>query len=928
MLTANIFAAQLFGSTQPQDIRDHKLVQDACEIKYGQTPKLLKDIQVAYCLRRSCVDTNRSVQALLQAVIDVDRTREALLACGGVHILVGLLLSNDEWFRNGMTSEMGTGKSLSLKVWTMCLRIITELTVQEGNMPHYLHTTYPTLLHRVLSLLQFQPTFENAVIFCEHMLSAVGPMIVTDDAMWALTSVIEKLNERNLALLCRPLAMVLNFSPVLHTPGVDEVFTAKFVDRAMSVHKLLDRNERRLLEAFRTNGTMVRLVKLLHHELPSTAVSTQYGRSFALAMPMPTPNFGAAGNAVNNLPAIQSFLSMALQHDVTLEDLAESLAELGAMGPGGLGGLGGGGAAGNFGFGLGGNIVLGNANVGATAGGGAGGVGGVEGADAAEPQEEEQDNFTVSWFCCPGPCLALEVEQEKSYPTFISTRTERNEIITPNTAPPLSGLYMEQATVLSIVSCQSEVLYVLSTMLSSRYYSDVWHMLQSADALSVLARLLPNVFPAQAPQHQGTTPTPPDPDSDFHSHLPETQRKIEYVRLVHEMWDARGITDAYRQKIAPQWSAVKRQIVMVFVNRIAEHEEDPCVRNLLCYAVESYLRGVLLSERLEEQARIAPLLIPHIVTHVCTAAKLHKPESLFSLLGEVVRFSKFGIRVLEQALQQSPTTLSTFRSVLLDHPYDCNLFLRSVVLTLHDTTIWKLYDPKFALGGRCVQDTFADFIRTVLCVRTILRDTPIGKISPADLVDLIRVSVPKVGHDVGFTEDVEDALRRSHRECEDVQEYVNEYPLVSSLVLRQGCSDLAKILRNMIVEVELTSADSPDCICVITTTLLFFVLHEEHMEELLDAIRMEPPHANPSPQKKRKAFEPSGADSSDDEHHAEDEPKEPVDPFRNLFEVLCLWVARYSARSHDTLIYCTHIPMEHWQRVLLKLMTILPQYFK
>jgi len=874
LTTSQNFTIRLHESRLTGKIRAAERQVATIDNDYCGLPRIVRALQSSVS-HREVPEIHRHLHTAMTKVLREDNTREALVACGGVDAVVGVLMLEEPWFRSSTVE----GKSGSLKAWNICLRILTELTVQEGTMSSYLHQCFPMLLTRVLSLIHFSTTFENAVILAEHMMSAIGPMVVNDDGLWALTSVIERLNERSLALICRPLAILLNFSPVLHTPDVEDVFTQSFVQRARTVHALLDRNGRRFLTALQYNFTLEKLVKLFRYELPSSAISTQFGRTFALTIPMPpitTSPVTAGMPYFDTASAIESLIQYATQNALSLEDLASGGAVQMATGEG---------------------VGVFSAD---------GGLESVAGSLGAYADQQDNDHFSMEWFFKCGQTLALE--EDPSPPprqvTQAVSPAERGELmsITTPLGDAFAGPFIEEALALSVVSCQSEVLYVLSTILGSRYYSEVWNLLQRASTLDVLAKLLPNVFTAQTEAPRPVT-VQTESESESHSHLPETQRKIEFVRLVHEMWDARGITDAYRQCLAPNWSSTKRQIGATFVKRIVEFEEDPCVRNLLCYAVESYLRGTVLEDRATAQREIATTLIPHIVEHVCTTPKLHKPESLFSLLGEVIRFCKDAMICLEKALTARPSVLASFQSVVLSHPYDCNLFLRATLLTLYDTTVWSRYDARWALSGRCIQDTFADFISMVLVVRQTLQEHPAGSLQASELLSLLEKRAPRLCEDVHFEFDTEDALRRSWRQCDNIEATVQTlFPSVCAVVLPRCCKGIGRVLYNMALEVELRTADSPDCICVITTTLLYFVLHrgeEGGMRWLLD--EMQQAH--------------------------ESEEGERVDPFLNLYEVVCLWVARYSTRSHDTLVYCTHLPMPYWREAVEELLGILPSYF-
>eukprot|EP00760_Papus_ankaliazontas_P026530 PhM_4_TR3046/c0_g1_i1/m.45574 len=822
--------------------------------EYHGMPKLLSELRRDF-QDRSCRKLLSTLHDLMSRILNEDDSRSEITACGGIDMLVSILLCDEEWFRGSMEAA----RSVSLRAWNTTLRIITELTVQDGSLPTYLYHTYPTLLTRVFWLLQFKTTFENGVIMCEHIVSAAGPMVVPKAGAEFLVSIIPNLNERTLALICRPMAMILNFSPILHTPDVDEVFTTAFVQRARCVHALLDRNERIFIDALRASTTMDKLVQLLRFELPSNAVSTQYGRTFALSMPVAqTPMQSLFGNDTEQQQQIMQQLVALLQQqgvsEFTMDDLMNSV----GVQPGGPGG---------------------------------------------EWEDQPPDPFSLDWFCFIEEQLVLSTEGAEALASGFDHHkmfpSERSELLSPGNQD-FAGHMAEEARALSIVSCQSEVLYVLSTLLTSRHYNDVWKLLYRTDIMQILSQLAINVFAIDRITPENQSPVA-DIDDDFHTHVPEVQRKIEFVRLVHELWDARGIADGWRQWDLGRLKAAKRPMLDIFVDHIVANKEDPCVRNLLCYSVESYLRGTLFANRVEEQVHVTDRLVPAIVEQISTAIKLVKGESLFALLGEVVRFSEYGLQALDKALSATPTTVSNFQSMMVAHPYDANLFLRSVILTLNDSFVWERYEPRHALGGRSYTDTFADFVQTILNVRNYLDSVDPALVPVDELMAKIEGCASVQPGDLKDTFDVDAAVLRSQRPCPHIMRKVMEnkdvFSNVRAVSTPSECNVFGRLLYRMVLDVNLDNADSPDCICVITSSLLYFVLYEDQHEVLLEAMR--------------KAIDPNDKE----------------DPFRNLFDILCIWLARYTTRSADTLVYCTHIPMEHWRRVIHRLFSTLPGYF-
>ena len=260
----------------------HDRIVKVMNCEYHGLPRILCAVREKYSHRKPLA-LIAQLHALLSRILYFENTCASFVASGGMGLLVDVLFCDEKWLRGAHDGKA----SLSLWAWNMSMRILTDLTVQDESLPAYLHHTYPHLLNRVIWLLQFNTTFENGVILCEHILSSAGPMVVSHCSVDFLVSLIPLLNERNLALLCRPIAMILNFSSLLNTSN-DDLFTEAFVSRAHDVQTLLDRHQIAFIDALKVPSTCDKFVDLLRFELPRNAVCTQYGRTFALSIPMTT----------------------------------------------------------------------------------------------------------------------------------------------------------------------------------------------------------------------------------------------------------------------------------------------------------------------------------------------------------------------------------------------------------------------------------------------------------------------------------------------------------------------------------------------------------------------------------------------------------------------------------------------------------------
>ncbi|KAK7198192.1 hypothetical protein NESM_000775900 [Novymonas esmeraldas] len=348
-----------------------------------------------------------------------------------------------------------------------------------------------------------------------------------------------------------------------------------------------------------------------------------------------------------------------------------------------------------------------------------------------------------------------------------------------------------------IVESQSEVLYLLNMFLSTFYFSDSWKLLRDcrwvprcvamleaafgldptlpafvdvpphvtlSDKLRALPRFLP---PCPAADREVATAACypatwrlvpllklldsaavvylrdpnqiPEEETDNHQHGPDTMRKMELLRGLHEYWNAQ---DRREQEMVTEdeevvTSAWRNAHAMSRV--LLRDQEDSCVQVSLYQTLDSYLRTFLFYEAHRDaatcpQTLLGQTLLRSVLGRVYNGTRIpglsgsltpsRLQASLLQFLGELVRYHAGNLRVLcayvagdvdvshlnetaSSANRQHPVILSAaheeveailkrpplereelepFGSVLLRRFFafgvDAHLFLRSLLLSL------------------------------------------------------------------------------------------------------------------------------------------------------------------------------------------------------------------------------------------------------
>jgi len=967
----------------------------------------------------------------------------AFVAWGGLDIVIQLLFLDEPWLIHTPPT--------ALQIWNLCIKIATEIVMVDPTLSWYIFSRQRSIVRRALKLLSFRVTFENAAVMCEQLLASIGPCVDLGSVCKDFSLLIAKMNDMQLALVCRVLALLVNPAWNVQVHDNSHKFT-KLVTRLKRVECLMQRNHDLVIEH---PQILNRLVSLMKYQV-SHLRSMQFGGSFALLLPVNPSNFtlaelqsgilSAAAHAapgttdpsggedpdtnnssphsVGMLPVVEG-LDQAMDLDgeptataavapshsapsafTSVQSVAATLASalLSALGtvpvdadppteaqylqasmpP----------------------VVSVQADTGFVTSGDTGG------ADLG-PSTPSQ---SMTWFFNPSPqqCDAM-VEESLSECQVATSSAAVSEARLNEWGAPHSyqadarfsavtddalygGIFGEEARSLSIVSCQSEVLFILSSLLSGRRSTEVWHRLSSHNVLQVIFNTFDSIFtekeaepppvepfggaaeggdrpPATDPANVWGAAPPPHPQDreardhqshQNHRHDPETLRKMEYLRLVHEYWDCRDVYELHDTGPSAQQPS-KRALAEKLAVRLAKQSEDPCTDNVLTYALEAFIRGTPFATRQREQEFLSGKILIHLVRVIAECKNENRLESEFSLLAEVVKFNCSTLLQLEAALAGDERLFQGLVTVVCARPFHSNLFIRGLILTMlslqptcaalliprlrccdacqaktetHRSEFWEPYsvfveriqrakDIVGRLGEQesareievllaCLDPNPVDPSTCTVCFERVLTPTE----EPFVAMDSGGPSLSRETSTISGTTSTLDG-----HQCHLMTPLAGAPAVLPPTLARLIYGNQIRIIRNLMVEISLPQVCRENMCCV-TTTLVFFVVawHSSSLGLLLERIKEhELQQADEwcaqSGEGVRELYRArSGADPTEVDR---------VDPFRNFFELVCIWLAYYAAQRHyqDTLFYCTHIPMSAWRSTVRSLIDLLPQYY-
>jgi len=264
---------------------------------------------------------------------------------------------------------------------------------------------------------------------------------------------------------------------------------------------------------------------------------------------------------------------------------------------------------------------------------------------------------------------------------------------------------------LMLVQHQVEILFVLCTLLSGRRKISVQDHLNRLGLPALLLKLHDRMS-WEGPIFDGPNPMEHTHGPDCNCN-PESALRVQFLRLVHNFYDRDFIMNHTKKSLLSeeetrvlqkidiqmlnntnsnrsdtlsskgQYIAPENRGLMCSIMRTLQHEEpNSSYRFWLSSCLEAFLRGS--PENIKVFACRQGLLstvVSNILSSGTGIRAASNLQSAFDLLGELLKFSMHNVHCLESLLGEDDFRL--FIDVILKNLVDSNVFLRSLVVTLH-----------------------------------------------------------------------------------------------------------------------------------------------------------------------------------------------------------------------------------------------------
>lgn len=911
----------------------------------------------------------------MRSLFDPDKTDTALhfVSCGGVEVLLEIFRSD---FIRIAGSRSGARTITTLaEVLAASVRALTELILVQGRLAWLIvgggdrGAAFEAIIHIGCRVPQMR---EDMLALMEHTLAHVGPIVLLR-GFPSFIKLLSSPKQLDVAIACRVLALLINNNEGTTAPF--DVFPQS-LGRLRLLEAVVDDN---MGQALQIPGFMDKLLSLAEIRQNSMRISdgnrsisvvmqphadgdeaSPTANAPSLPMSWPPPGLqnstGATGTTLNQaawVAAALQQLGLTVPEQWQLMNLHPELA-----------------------------AASGNGDAGAASDGsddesGAGGGMGVPFDSDMMSQPPPPDvswcvpsgtQFTVAWrFLRPG-LLRKSMWNSAAFEDVLDSLAK----LPANTAYPPET---------AIVNAQSEVFFVLNSLLSGMRFRTAWRMLEKAGVMSRMLKMFPGVFSSTPSLTLGSAPpqgqSPPaaaagqpstsdgaleeqgdgsddeshDSASVSHQHDPDTLRKIEYLRVVHEYWDAREISEALRIARDPIQGQARRDLAPLIAARLMEGKEDVCVDNLLCFALESYVRCHWFTDRAHAQTQLA-----HCVPFLCHKVLLINPkssstldarrlESLVTLLAELIKFNATNVLQVEQFFAESPSRLAHFRAAFEHKPYQTNFFVRALVLTAASslrctaavgvsTTALAAERPLAEAEDAAAMDTMESqsiFTERVYFVRlTVLswfkafedsRRMPSSVDAVTSLANapaLVTLRRRTMWFDERAT-CFPDSLMHDPRLAQSMvaaADCGSSITYVSELVTVPEAARSAAL--HLMAHVKFEKVETTERLCEVTTALTLFMREYqlggyERVDAFLgDVVKL-------SRQSVEKAVAHAG-----DSHGLVGSCVA-----RNFYGLICVWISHYvcQERYFNTLFFCTQIDCRHWRHMCVHLLDTLPSLF-
>lgn len=340
-----------------------------------------------------------------------------------------------------------------------------------------------------------------------------------------------------------------------------------------------------------------------------------------------------------------------------------------------------------------------------------------------------------------------------------------------------------------LLSHHVEVLFVLCALCGGKKREQVQNDLAELGLVDVLNDMFDKLDWMVSQPHEST--------AGNHGHgcgcNPKSALKIQYLRLIHNFCDRDSCNRANKQLLlrprnskdgSSIWNKNGEQkesegLIVKILKVLVNEPEESLYRFWLASCVEAFLRG---ADNKDQEYVASTGLMEHLVNEILKGGFRCAPllQINFDLLGELIKFNKALFRELNRLLPG--TKFDQFVEILVANLVDSNVFVRSVVLSVD---YFKRPQQMGAATTSC----------PLVC-------------SQAERQATLSGDNYKYGSTLSFQAKVEDEL------C-----------MISAFVSH----NTHRLLRDLMCAVRLSDINQ-DNICVLNTTLIFFILAEKNGE--------------------------------------------------------------------------------------------------
>ena len=891
----------------------------------------------------------------------------SFIAYGGLEFVVRALEdSGASWVCriNALTS--GT------EFFGLLIRLLTEVIIVDGAVAWYLWDVHRSVISRLLRLTGVSDLVEPVMTLLEHLVAIIGPAIDIA-AVPVIREMCATTNEVTLASLCRVLALLIVPGATTEPRRETEPFP-QCLTRMTRMHDVVQRNVSFLLGV---PQLVPRLLKLMEVK-PQGIRLYQGNRTVTVFIPdqqqqqmhhqqqqihnnlalLAQQAAAAAGSNSESMSALLQQLYSMMSHappaaatphapfaETAEEEESDSSSEQsGALPPHEAA------------------AALPSHLPAAAAGGGAPSLPIEAIQQIAETIEQDlpatnsNSCASIGWLTGrPSVKERWRLDSTLVYPSaldraFLSLESD-SVIRGMNEYASARQTQQRDAGTQMIVNAQSEAIFVLNALISGAHYKEVWEKLSECSLLPRCLSIADAVFfensstnfamqatttngngsgnfgsPVEAEEDdasdtesEGSSDTDDFDSDDNHKHDPDTLRKIEYVRLIQEFWNAQDLEECKKIGHDETNSHSRRPLMLRIARQYKTRMEDSCVDSLICHAIECYMRGTPSWLRPPEQN------LAFEEVHECLISKMmgsdldshnrcNKPlfsrfvEALGNLMAEMLRYNADVLLKLEAALKgakpagaaDKPFTrlsngLKMIEALLHGYIFELNLLIRSILLT---TSRWVASarsptnlrgltpttgnsSAPLNRGQESPMTTLSRVYHVRLVSAQFVRRLSSGEeVSVSEVYDVLEDGPAKdslsqrpfrlYGNGMEAPPSTEAASSADrHDLCPHVPP---ETSALAQIVLGQRAVMMYRIISNNKIE----RTENTEKVCGITTVMLFFLIEfEEHGEDgihqLLTELR-EYQRQRRSAKAAASAFAPSAKSANTAPHHKNDTP--------------------------------------------------------